>query len=110
MGRVARTLSRFAPSEVKTIFKRGKRVLKNPTCDIIVSPKTYVHGRILVITPKRVGKASQRNKIRRRIKALFFERKYYEHGYDCVTIIKKEGIETSFDELKTIFATAFAKL
>lgn len=110
MGRVARTLSRFEPSEVKTILKRGKRVLKTPTCDIIVVPKTQEHGRILVITPKRIGKASQRNKVRRRIKALFFEQKYYERGIDCIAIIKKEGIEASFDELKTIFSTAFDKV
>ncbi len=110
MGRVARTLSCFAPTEVRTILKRGKRVLKTPTADIIVAPKAQEHGRILVITPRRIGKASKRNKIRRRIKALFFEEKYYERGVDCIAIIKKEGIDTPFDELKTIFATAFAKL
>lgn len=110
MGRVARTLSRFASTEVKTILKRGKRVLKTPTTDIIVSPKMHEFGRILVITPKRIGKASQRNKVRRRIKALFFEEKLYEKGVDCIAIIKKEGIETPFDELKAIFATAFEKI
>ena len=110
MGRVARTISRFAPIEVKTILKRGKRVLKTPTVDILVSPKAQEHGRILVITPKRIGKASKRNKVRRRIKAFFFEEKYYDRGYDCIAIIKKDGIEASFDDLKAIFATAFAKL
>lgn len=109
MGRVARTLYHFEPSEVKTILKRGKRVLKTPTCDIIVLAKAHEHGRILVITPKRIGKASKRNKVRRRIKALFFEQKFYERGYDCVAIIKKEGIDTPFDELVMIFKDAFSK-
>src|SRR5271155_3759331 len=104
MGRVARTLSRFEPIEVKTILKRGKRVLKTPTADIIVAPQGLEHGRILVITPRRIGKASKRNKIRRRIKALFYEQKFYERGIDCLAIIKKEGIATPFDELVTIFA------
>jgi ribonuclease P protein component len=110
MGRVSRTLSRFAPAEVKSIFKRGKRVLKTPTADIIVAPQGLEHGRILVVTPRRIGKASKRNLIRRRIKALFFEHQYYERGVDCIAIIKKEGIETPFDELKALFATAFTKL
>ena len=110
MGRVARTLYRFEPIEVKTILKRGKRVLKTPTCDIIVAPKAHENGRVLVITPKRIGKASQRNKVRRRIKALFFEQKFYERGYDCIAIIKKEGIDTPFDELVNIFKMAFQKL
>jgi ribonuclease P protein component len=110
MERVVRNMSRFEPIEVRTILKRGKRVLKTPTTDIIVSPQVHEYGRILVITPKRIGKASQRNKVRRRIKAIFFEQKFYERGVDCIAIIKKEGIETPFDELKTTFATAFAKL
>lgn len=110
MGRVARTLYRFEAAEVKTILKRGKRVLKTPTCDIIVTPKAHENGRILVITPRRIGKASQRNKVRRRIKALFYEQKFYERGVDCLAIIKKEGIDTPFDELVRIFTTAFSKL
>lgn len=110
MGRVARTLYRFEATEVKTILKRGKRVLKTPSCDIIMAPKAHENGRILVITPKRIGKASQRNKVRRRIKALFFEQKFYERGYDCVAIIKQEGIDTPFDELVSIFKAAFEKL
>jgi ribonuclease P protein component len=110
MGRVARTLYRFEAAEVKTILKRGKRVLKTPTCDIIVTPKAHENGRVLVITPRRIGKASQRNKVRRRIKALFYEQKFYGRGVDCITIIKKEGIDTPFDELVSIFKTAFEKL
>jgi ribonuclease P protein component len=110
MGRVSRTLYRFEASEVKTILKRGKRVLKTPTCDIIVTPKAHENGRILVITPKRIGKASQRNKVRRRIKALFYEQKFYVRGVDCLAIIKKEGIDTPFDELVAIFKASFEKI
>lgn len=91
MGRVVRNMSRFAPIEVRTILKRGKRVLKTPTTDIIVSPQAHEYGRILVITPKRIGKASQRNKVRRRIKALFLSKNSMNVALIASPLLKKRA-------------------
>lgn len=110
MGRVARQLSHFESSEVKDILKRGKRVLTSPTANILLCPTAQELGRILVITPKRIGKAAKRNRVRRRLKAIFFEETFYDRGYDCVVFIKKDGIDTPFDELKAMLTAAFAKV
>ncbi len=73
---------------------------------MLVAPRQEKdYSRILVITSRKVGNAPMRNKIRRRIKSLFYEQSYYTGKYDCVVIIKKGGAHLSFAELKSLFAT-----
>jgi len=98
----SKNVSRFTESEVQKIFKKAKRVLKHPGLDVLCYPTAHEFGRILVITPKRVGSAPQRNLIRRRLKSIFYEEKLYENKLDYVVIIKKEGIKLSFEQLKHI--------
>jgi len=73
-----------------------------PSLTLLVAPKSREVGRILVVTSRKVGNAVKRNRIRRRLKAIFYEEKLYDRGYDCIVIIKKAGIELDFDELKKI--------
>lgn len=107
MRRVLKKLSHFHATEVKDILKHGKRVLKTPECDFILAPQKKDGGRILVITPRKIGKAAQRNKVRRRLKALFYEGSFFNRGYDCVVIVKPSGIDASFDLLTKHLTHAF---
>jgi len=100
-------LSNFSEKEVKQLFKRARRVIKQPGIHILVAPTNQPIGRILVITPKKIGNAPSRNRIRRRFKAIFQENKLFEHGKDCVIIVKKEGINLPSNELKSLLLQAF---
>jgi ribonuclease P protein component len=93
-------LSTFSNDEVKKIFRTASIRKKFEGIDILCAPKLTTWGRLLVVTPRRSGNAPQRNKIRRRLKAIFYEEKLFERGYDCVIFVKKEGINLGFDELK----------
>jgi len=110
MPKISNKLSRFSEQEVAKLFKKAKRVLKHPGLDILCSPTEKDFGRILVITSRKVGKASKRNLIRRRIKAIFYEEELYEKRLDCIVIVKKEGINLSFNELKSILHNEFQKI
>jgi len=101
-----KNLSRFTQNELDCFFKQARSILKNSALTLLMAPKQKKdYGRILVITSRKVGNAPTRNTIRRRIKSLFYEQGYYEQGYDCVAIIKKEGAHLSFAVLQALFAT-----
>ena len=109
MPRIAREITRFTKKEIDTRFQSARRALKHPALDILIAPKQKDFGRILIIASRKVGDAPTRNKIRRRLKSIFYEEKLYEYGYDCAVIVKPEGTTLSFDELKDILVQLFEK-
>lgn len=110
MPQSARDISTFKTKEVTQFFAVAKRLLKHPNLDILVAPATQLQGRILVITSRKVGNSPQRNKIRRQLKAIFYENQYTQRGYDCVVIVKKDGILLSFTQLQDVLAEVFQKV
>jgi len=102
-------LSRFTKREISELFKKARRPLRHPSLDILCAPTVVPTGKILVITPKRVGKAAKRNRIRRRLKSIFLEEKLFERGFDCIVIVKQQAIDFTFEQLKEILLSAFAK-
>ncbi len=99
---VSRFLSRFSRDEVRQVFRKAKIKKKIEGLEFFLAPRLFEFGRILVITPRKTGNAPERNKIRRRLKAIFYEEKLYEQPYDCIIIVRKEAIQLSFDQLKKI--------
>ncbi len=100
MSHIAQNLSTFTQKEIQAIFKSAKRAYKGPGLDILLAPTCQQYGRILVITPRKVGTAPERNRIRRRLKAIFYQEQLYNYQLDCFVIIKKPGIQFDHDELK----------
>jgi len=105
MPRISQVISRFTSKEVSEVFKKAKRV-KVPSnftgFDILCARSDKDFGRILIITPGRIGKAYKRNLIKRRLKAIFYEQELYKYCIDLIIIVKKEGLDRSFDQLKTL--------
>ncbi len=102
MARLARLISYFTKQEISRLFKTAKRALKHDALDILIAPQAKKVGRILVVTPRRVGSAPKRNRVRRRLKAIFYEEQLFELGCDCIIIVKKEGVDLPFDTLKML--------
>ena len=102
MLKISKNISNFSSQEVRKLFRKAKRVLRHPGLDVLCAPAALDFGRILVVTSRKVGNAPQRNLIRRRIKSLFYEQELYKRQVDMIIIIKKEGINLSFNELKDI--------
>ncbi len=103
-------ISRFTKQEISEIFKKARRAVRRPGLDILCAPAAKKTGRILVITPRKVGSAPQRNLVRRRLKAIFYEKKLFERGFDCVVIVKKPGVLLTFETLGDLLELASRKM
>ncbi len=109
MPHIAQHLSSFTQKEIKAIFRSAKRAYKGPALDILVAPAKKHYGRILVVTPRKVGTAPERNRVRRRLKALFYQEQFYNHKLDCFVIIKKPGVQLDSHELKKRLSPVIAQ-
>jgi|SRR5579872_4856778 len=99
-------MNSFSTREIRHIFSVARRVVHHPGLDILIAPKSGPIARLLVVTPRRVGNAPERNKIRRRLKAIFHEEKLAQGILDCVVVVKVTGKELTFDELKKLLVGA----
>ena len=109
MPRIMRLISQFTQKEIRELFDKARLALKHPGLTILAAPKSHEIGRILVITSRKVGKAAKRNKIRRRLKALFYQEGMFKGEHDYAVIVKKDGIALSFDDLKALLKQAHEK-
>lgn len=110
MPRIAGKLSSFTRKEVTELFAHADALSRNPIFTLLVAPQVKEFGRILIVTPRRVGSAPERNLLKRRVRALFYEEKLFKRGHDCIIIFKKGAADISFEELQQMLLEAFAKL
>ncbi len=104
MPSIARSCTLWTKQEISNLFKTAGRSHRYSGLDIRLAPASsnIGIGRLLIITPRKSGTAPQRARIRRRIKAIFYEHKIYERGCDWIIFIKKEAMTLSFSQLRTI--------
>lgn len=84
-----------------------------PGLDIRVAPistEGKAYGRLIVITPRAVGNAVERNLLRRQIKSIFYEEKLFERRFDWLFFVKKELVGTPISEIKKIILDCSAQL
>lgn len=105
---MSNTLQKSKSSLIKEVFKKARRIVKHSGLDILVAPKSTTPAHLFIITPGHIGNAIQRNKIRRRIKAIFQNLVGIKQTFNCIIIVKKEGSALSYDQLQTIIMEALA--
>lgn len=109
MTRVFHAMTTFGQHEVDALFKATIARYKIQGLEIRLAPHFLPLARLLIITPRACGNAPKRNRIRRRLKSIFYEHKYYEQPYDWIVMVRKEGIDLGFDQLKNIMAQVLAE-
>ena len=109
MARLGKAISSFTKKEVQLFFDTSKVKARIPGLRVLVAPAQKEHGRILIITSRRSGNSVQRHCIRRRLKAIFLEEQLYTQGYDYCIIVRSDGIETTFLELKKLLICTLKK-
>lgn len=103
MPRIARAITQFTKQEIDTLFKTARRVHAQSGITILRAPRQGTIGRILIVIPKKVGNAPTRNKLRRQLKALFYEHKLYEKEFDWIALLRPNAHQLSFKQLQELF-------
>ncbi|MCA9769792.1 ribonuclease P protein component [Candidatus Dependentiae bacterium] len=97
-----KNLSRFTKKEIKQFFSSARATYKSPELTILVRQKTDSHARILIVASRKVGNAPQRNKLKRQLRAIFYEEKLFQGNLDCAVLLRKKAQELLFKQLKEI--------
>lgn len=95
--------------EVAFIFKTARAILRHQAFDIKMAMTHQRHGHLIVVTPRSLGNAPQRNLVRRQIKAIFHENHFKKHDVAWIIFVKKEALLLSFSELQTLICAAVEK-
>ncbi len=106
----ARDLTRFTPLEIKTVLYQGRSVYQSTELGIKAVRVGQSYGKILVITPKKIGSAPKRNLLKRRLKSIFYEEKLYTYPYNIAVLAKKGSTLLTFGLLKAILVSCSTHL
>lgn len=101
-----KSLSSFKKSEIKTLFKTACTKVSVPGITIKIAPQQGKLGRILIVTPKKMGNAPERNLMRRRLKSIFYEQKLFESSFDVLVFVTNPALSIPFSALQELLLKA----
>ena len=111
MPGIAGKISKFTKREIDYLFHHARRIVRNQFCTVLVAPRQNKDfARVLIVVSRKVGNAPERNLIRRRIKAIFYEEKLFTHDVDWVIIVYKKMVTAPFDQLKNMLLLVYKQL
>ena len=90
---------KFKQKEVDHVYKSSERIASCLGIRVLHTSDEF-SGKFLVITPRKTGKAHERNKLRRQVKSIIFEEKLYELSGTYVIILYHQAQKLSFDQIK----------
>lgn len=103
----------FSRKEVSYVFSNGKTFSRNRVLKMIMAQPEQnhlIHGKLLIVTPRKIGKSHDRNLLRRRIKELFYgNHLHLKHAAYFALFTYPGATELTYDELKAFFLGAFEK-
>lgn len=97
---VAREITSFSKKELVSLFKKTQYFIKKMGLDIRLAPKQNELAKILIIIPRKAGNAPKRNRLKRRLKSIFYEEQLFQKKFDWIILATKEGIDISYTELR----------
>lgn len=98
----AGVLTRFSPAEIRELYKHARIILHNEYMRLSRAPRTLDFARILIVIPRNVGSAVERNKLRRQTKNLFYTLKLHQGNFDYIIKFLPGARNMSFSELEQI--------
>lgn len=102
--------SSFTKLEISKLFRSSRLALTRDEIDIRLSPTHEPPGKLLLVIPRKVGTAVERNLIKRRIKSIFRENRLYLLPYTFSIFARKKILDLSFEDLQDIILSVSSKL
>ncbi len=96
-------LTRFTRRETEQLFKQIQVRVKKLGLEILLAPRSLQFGRCLISISKKAGNAPQRNRLRRRIKAIFYTMRLFQTPFDWVVIARSPATtQLNFNQLHSL--------
>lgn len=97
--------------DIENVFKNGESFY-NENLGIKFIPNNLAYNRFCIIISAKISqKSTERNKIRRRFKALIIKHdSKIKAGFDFLFIVKKNISHYDFSEVEKIFISSFKKI
>ncbi|MFA4925564.1 MAG: ribonuclease P protein component [Candidatus Aminicenantales bacterium] len=92
------------------IYRKGRR-FKGQFFHLVFQPNGLNYSRVGVVVSKKVGKATVRNRVKRRLRELFRRNKQLLAGhFDLVFIARPEIVQLDWDRLKEEYRSMISRL
>lgn len=106
MKNTGRPKTRSSSFQVRDLLAQSVRVLRHPGLDFLCLPASELSAGLVVITPRAVGTAPARNKIRRRLKSIFRRNQERYGAFVWFVFVRPPSAALTFAQLEQLFATA----
>ncbi|MCK4499472.1 ribonuclease P protein component [Candidatus Babeliales bacterium] len=93
-------LFQFSKPEIDAAFKDAQRISGTKEFTLLQSPTDRDYGKMLIIISRKVGKAHDRNLLRRRLKAIFYENELYKQKSTFILLTRLGAININFKALQ----------
>ncbi len=90
----------FSEKEIKTSFQHATLNAKIYGIKLLKAPSSSDFGKILIVIPGKSGKAHDRNKFKRQIKAIFYEEQLYKKPINSIILVYKSALKLTFEQIK----------
>ncbi len=111
-----KALFSFSKKEVALFYLHAARLSQVPGLKLLIErtpgPEQVsltTHGKLLIVIPRKVGKACIRNRIRRQIRAFVYENNLLKVPFRFVLVCYPEVKALAPQDIQTFLATCFAK-
>lgn len=100
-------VSRFTKAEIDQLFKNARCVLRSAPFTLLAAPRAHETARILIVIPRAAANAVNRNRLRRRLKAIFSQEGLCKTlPVDLAFIARKGAAQLPFGDLKKMLTSA----
>ena len=86
-----------SPIEFQSIMNH-RRFKTNKTYSLYVKKKAREQNRFGISSPKKIGNAVVRNKIRRQVRMMLLEIDCFDQPYDGIILVRKQFLEQSYEQ------------
>jgi len=107
---LGRKYSLAKDNDIQLVFKKGQ-IYFSPFFNIKILKKDQPNSRFCIVVSTNISKkAVVRNKLKRQLKAIIYEKiPQFQGNYDCVILTKVSAVVTDFTELDKTLTFLFKK-
>ena len=96
----------FAKSDIDAAFQAASPKIQYRGLKLLQSLDHPKHGKLLIVIPRACGKAHDRNRIRRQLRAIFYEHQLYQNKTVWILLVRKDALALDFATLTQFLTKA----